>query len=62
MQREVQRFVGSRLADFDEGNFQHICTQAAQIDGKGTGLMMSADAFKKTGITADALLPKELVP
>jgi zinc protease len=26
------------------------------------GLMMSADAFKKTGITADALLPKELVP
>jgi len=26
------------------------------------GLMMNPDAFKKTGLTADALLPKELVP
>jgi hypothetical protein len=38
----IQGLVGSRLADFDEGNFQDLRAQVAQSGREGAGLVTGA--------------------
>jgi hypothetical protein len=42
LERGIERTEGARLADFDEGNFDHLRAELAEFGGKRSGLMAGA--------------------